>query len=210
MERRPRAMSEEPFSPLQAASALREVARWSDPLLARTVGLTWLVWSLVAPAIFVTYAWAAAAQVGALALALAWLPWATMGLLVTFLLARSARVERAPSVLSSRELLVHAALFLAATVGAATVVLVLRLPLAAPAAVLLGLGLLVGMLGARDAAAGERAPGILQLAGGVVLLAFALSEASAGLGDESAALANAVATAVVLAGVGAFRYAWRG
>lgn len=203
-------MSDEPLSPLQAASALREVAGWSGPLRQRTVGLAWLVWSLVAPAIFVTYAWSEAAGADAWWVALAWAPWAALGLLVTTLLLRSSRTERAQPTVSTRELLAHAGLFLVATVGAATVVLVLRLPLAPPTAALLGLGLLVAMLGARDALGEERAPGALQLAGGLALVAFALSESSAGVGPQAAALANALASGAVLGGIGAFRYAWRG
>jgi hypothetical protein len=164
----------------------------------------------VTPGIFVTYAWSAASAEGARWAALAWLPWAAMGMLVTALLWRSSRVEREPAAVSARELALHAVLFLLASVGAATVVLVLRLPLAPPAAVLLGLGLLIGMLGVRDVLGRERAPGALQVLGGVALIAFGLSEASAGVGAEGAAIANALATALVLGGIGAFRYAWRG
>jgi hypothetical protein len=200
-------MSDEPLSALEAASAIREVAGWSDRLRQRVAGLTWMFWGMVTPAIFVSYALGASAGVAdAPWFGLLWLPWAALGLLFTWLLWRSSRVAAQDAPVSWRELGVHAALFVAATVGVAIIVVVLRLPLAPPTGVLVGLGLVTAMLAVRDAAtAGPHAAAVVQAVGGLALLAFGLQQALAQPGLAAAALSDAVASAVVLVGVGTFR-----
>jgi hypothetical protein len=138
-----------------------------------------------------------------------WLPWAALGLLFTTVLWRSMRVVLKAPPVTPRELFLHAGVFLLATVGSVLVVLALDLPFSPPTAVLLGIGLVTAMLGVRDASgAAARGPGLVQALGGLLLIAFAVAEAVA-LGGRSfldgiaqAALANAVASAVVLGGVG--------
>lgn len=200
-------MTDEPLTAIQAARALREVGRWSEQLRHRTIALTWMLWGLVAPAIFVTYAWSDAALApDSPWTGLLWLPWALLGVSFTQLLWRSARIEGDEPALTFRELAVHVALFLLATVGAALVVIALGLEIAPPAAVLLGLGLLVAMLGAQESLASKRAAGAIQVAGGLALLALGLQLAVAQAGFGQAALWGALASAGVLHGIGAFRY----
>jgi hypothetical protein len=207
------------LTPLEAASALREVAGWSGSLRAKTEGLTWIFWGVVAPAIFLTYALAATLAPDAPWTGLLWLPWASLGLLFTALLWRSTRVAASRPTVSARELAVHAGLFLLAMAGAVVLVFAARVPLAPTTAVGAGLGLLVAMLGVREAAApagGSRALGLVQILGGVALVGFAVSEALALAGEPAeaalrdSALGHAAASAVVLVVIGALRYATRG
>lgn len=199
-------MSEEPLSAIQAARAIREVGRWSGQLRQRTIGLTWMLWGIVTPAIFVTYAWSEAALAAGRWAGILWLPWSVLGVSFTLFLWSSAHVERTEPALSQRELVVHVALFLVATVGAGIVVIAFGIALAAPIAVLLGLGLLVGMLGARESFGGARAIGALQVAGGLVLTALGLQLAVLEIASGTAAMWGAIASAAVLSGIGAFRF----
>jgi hypothetical protein len=72
--------------------------------------------------------------------------------------------------------------------------------------VLLGIGLLTAMLGAREAFGEERGAGIVQALAGLALLLFAVSQALAAVGPGDAALADALAAGIVLGAVGAVRF----
>src|SRR5439155_26060426 len=166
------AMDDVPLSPMEAASAIGEVGSWSDQLRQRTTGLTWMFWGIVTPAIFVTYALAAStlAPTDAPWWGLLWLPWAALGLLFTALLWRSSRVAMSRPALSAREFVVPAALFLLATVGSVVLVVSAKLPLYPPTAVLVGIGLLAGMLGVREAFGEAREVGVFQALAGIALI----------------------------------------
>src|SRR5439155_15344138 len=85
-------------------------------LARRTAGLTWMIWGVVAPAIFVTYSLAglvvAQDPAAARLFPILWIPWAGLGLLTTASLWRSvglvipvdrtrgARRARAAAILS--------------------------------------------------------------------------------------------------------------
>lgn len=101
------AMSE-PLTPQEAARALSKAQSWEDALHARTAGLTWMVWGIVTPAVFLTYGFVAV--VGELERAdppwwlwnVLWVPWIAAGVTATVALWRSAALA-VPSLDSPRD-----------------------------------------------------------------------------------------------------------
>lgn len=205
----------EGLTPVQAAAAIREMEGMDEVLKARVHGLTWLFWAVVSPAIFLTYAFAAAVvhpSHEARWLGLLWMPWAAVGLTFTLLLWRSIGFVLPGARLGVREVSLHAALFLLATVGLVIASFWTGFDVYPPIVVLLGIGLATSVLGVREAVAARgRSEAIAQTVIGVALMAFAVSEAGvlgSGLslaGLSQAALWNAGASGVALAGIGILR-----
>lgn len=80
----------ETFTPQEAARALAEASRFEDALAERTGGITWMVWGIVTPGIFLTYSFFGALDAGGWWLGLVWMPWVAAGILTTVMLWRSA------------------------------------------------------------------------------------------------------------------------
>jgi len=143
-------MDAEPtMSALEAARAIRETEGIDQVLKRRTSGVMWMLWGLLAPAIFMTFGFATnAAGTHARWLALLWMPWAALGILLTAMLWRSVRLVM-PSATQRprREIAWHIVIFLFVVVGGAWSVLLLHLPVRPPAVALAGLGVVSMVFG---------------------------------------------------------------
>lgn len=85
----------ETLTPHDALRALSKAQSWEAALETRTAGLTWMIWGIVSPAIFVTYGFAAtlARLEGADPgwwMSLLWMPWVAMGVIATVYLWKTA------------------------------------------------------------------------------------------------------------------------
>lgn len=210
----------ENLSPVEAAAAIGEMERVADIVQARIHGLTWMFWGIVAPAIFVTYSYAASYEARSLAetahgvpawFGLLWLPWSAVGLAFTVFLWRSVGFVSPGRAIRAREIAIHALLVVSATIGLVIVGFKIGEVLYPPTIVLTGIGLVTAMLGARAAFARGPMDGVVQVVIGLLLIAFAVMEAFilAGpltlTGLSQAALWNAFASAVGLGGLGLYR-----
>ena len=84
-------MSETGFSVRQAADVLTEATRYEEALRQRTEGLTWMIWGIVTPSIWLTYGLVGASLDTMPAwTALLWMPWVYVGVVTTVVLWRSA------------------------------------------------------------------------------------------------------------------------
>jgi hypothetical protein len=83
----------EALSPLEAARVLAQARGYESDLRVRTSGITWMVWGLVTPAIFLSYAFASVVAPGAWWAGWLWAPWIGAGTLVTSALWRSAAIQ---------------------------------------------------------------------------------------------------------------------
>lgn len=169
----------EPLTPQRALAEISRIEALHGALARRTTGLTWMIWGIVAPAIFMTYSFAAHAigesgpYIAGL-FPLLWVPWALLGLATTGALWRSVGlvvpVERLRSL---REGLVTGALIVGAILGGMIALFHVGLPLAELAMALLGLGAgttVAGLLGLNSVdATGRR----LWIFGGLLLVATA-------------------------------------
>lgn len=89
----PASMSETAeFTPHAAAQALAEATRYEDALRQRTEGLTWMIWGIATPAIWLSYGFAGATLPADWPLwaEMLWVPWVFAGVLTTVALWRSA------------------------------------------------------------------------------------------------------------------------
>ncbi len=209
--------SKEDLDPLEAASWLREMEGEDSRLQARVHGLTWMLWGVVASAIFLTYAYAARTLtvetygLPPMSFGFLWVPWAVLGLLLTWFLWRSVGFVIPDRALTGRELAVHAGLFLVATAGLAYAAIGAGLLIYPPILALAGVGLVTSGLGVRSALAGDRVEGWFQALVGVVLIAVAVSEPFLLAGPPSygelsrVALWNTFASAIGLTLVGLVR-----
>lgn len=85
----------ESLSPTEAVRVLRDASRYEDNLVQRTEGLTAIIWGLVTPGIFATYALGAETNgLTPLVASTLWIPWVTAGMVATFALWRSAALSR--------------------------------------------------------------------------------------------------------------------
>lgn len=82
------------LTPHEAARVVASASRYEDSLVQRTEGLTQMVWGLVTPAIFVTYAFAGLVHAPGWVFALLWAPWVAAGAAATMALWRSAALSR--------------------------------------------------------------------------------------------------------------------
>lgn len=85
-------MSETAMSPHEAVRALTEASRYEDALQRRTEGLTWMVWALATPAIFLSYAFASFIDPPAWVQGVLWMPWVFGAILTTVALWRSVAI----------------------------------------------------------------------------------------------------------------------
>lgn len=82
------------LTPHDAARALAEAARYEGALQQRTEGLTWMVWALATPAIFLTYGFAAVVGAPGHVMPFLWVPWVAAGVATTVALWRSAALSQ--------------------------------------------------------------------------------------------------------------------
>jgi hypothetical protein len=85
----------ERLTPQAAVAEISRIEGLHGALARRTAGLVWMVWGIVAPAIFMTYSFAfhaAGSTFGGIwwILPLLWIPWAAMGIVATTTLWHSA------------------------------------------------------------------------------------------------------------------------
>ena len=97
----------ETLTPQDAARTIAKARSWEAALEGRTAGLTWMIWGIVSPAIFVTYGFAAtlATLAGAQPgwwMGLLWMPWVAMGIVATVALWKTAGLA-APQLDDPRE-----------------------------------------------------------------------------------------------------------
>lgn len=79
------------MTPLEAARVLSAARDYESDLRTRTNGLTWMIWGLVTPGLFLTYAFAAVAGVPpGWWWSVLWVPWVGAGILTSSALWRSA------------------------------------------------------------------------------------------------------------------------
>lgn len=83
-----------PLSPQQAAQALADIASFEEGLHARAGALTGVVWGLVSGAIFVTYGLAVQSDLPEWTMAVLWVPWTLVGILITVALWHLLSVSR--------------------------------------------------------------------------------------------------------------------
>ncbi len=177
-----------PLTPAMAVDEIRRIETLHGALARRTTGLTWMIWGVVAPAVFVTDALATlAAEQGALPFAafpFLWVPWAALGLLATASLWRSVGL-----VIPVDRTRCGRAWFLTGAVIVALIaagILAIRLtgaPVAELAGALAGLGIAAAVLGA--AGVNSTAPGDRRLwvAGGALMALVALAGSLLAGGD---------------------------
>lgn len=166
----------EPLTPQKALAEIGRIEALHGALARRTTGLTWMIWGIVAPAIFMTYsfAWHVLAESGRFLFVFLWVPWALLGFATTGALWRSiGLVVPVDRMRSLRDGLLTGALVVGATIGGIVALFHVGLPLATLAMALLGLGAgttVAGLLGLNSVdAAGRR----LWVLGGLVLMATA-------------------------------------
>lgn len=84
------------LTPQEAARALAKAASWETALRSRTEGITWMVWALVTPAIFLTYSFVSVVAGNGWWMAFLWAPWVFVGALTTAILWRTAALAHPP------------------------------------------------------------------------------------------------------------------
>ncbi len=168
----------ERLTPQAAVAEIRRIEGLHGALARRASGLTWMIWGIVAPAIFVSYS-LLGILVGtyhllAVLFPLLWIPWAAVGIAATATLWRSVGLVIPVRSARIREGIVTGVIIVGIIFAGFAAILLTRAPLVAPAWVLMALGLglvLVGILGFNVNDAAERR---LWIVGGIVLLATAL------------------------------------
>lgn len=166
----------ETLTPQEAARVLSRAQSWEAALETRTAGLTWMIWGLVSPAIFVTYGFAATLVTleGARPgwwMGLLWMPWVAMGIVATVFLWKTAALAapRFDDPAEGRRIL-----WTMLALGGA---LSLALAILKPDSGILplgGLGLMWLLAGAVNAFRGTREHRVVTMVVGLTLLATAL------------------------------------
>lgn len=201
----------EPLTPQAAAAEIRRIEGLHGALRRRASGLTWMIWGIVAPAIFVSYS-LLGILVGtyhslALLFPLLWIPWATVGIAATATLWRSVGLVMPVQKARIREGIVTGVIIVGLIFAGFAAISVTRAPLVAPAWVLMALGfslVIVGLLGFNVNDASER---LLWIFGGVLLAAAALVGtlligADSVLANQAFTLLSPIASALVFFGGG--------
>lgn len=78
----------------EAARALAAASKYEGALARRTEGITWIIWALATPAIFVTYGFASVLRGAGWWMGLLWIPWVGMAVAGTVLLWRSVALAQ--------------------------------------------------------------------------------------------------------------------
>ncbi|HEX9340248.1 MAG TPA: hypothetical protein VF992_03635 [Thermoplasmata archaeon] len=209
----------ETLSPRDAVSEIRRIEGLHDALGKRASGLTWMIWGVIAPAIFVSYSLLGIvasfpSEVGANhALAplfpLLWMPWAALGLAATATLWRSVGLVLPVRSTRMREGIVSGVIIVALIFAGFVAIALTRAPIVELAWVLMaqGLGLtVVGLLGLNCNDVTERRLWVL---GGILLLVTSLIGSLVLGGDISQArqsfmVISPLASSLVLFGGGVY------
>ncbi len=204
------------LTPQAAAAEITRIEHLHGALARRTAGIVWMVWGIVAPAIFMTYSFVFHAFPGQdfagfyWLLPLLWIPWAAMGLVATNTLWHSAAlVLPRDRTRSGRQYIVTGAVIVGLIVVGMAVIHVLVAPIAELAWALTAIGIgvtLLAILGININDATERR---MWIVGGVLLTAIALLGSLAFVGSLAAArdafaLISPLASGVVLFGGGLY------
>lgn len=180
----------ERLTPQTAAAEIRRIENLHDALGRRASGLTWMIWALVAPAIFISYDLAAAVITGDRSLFFLyptlWIPWAALGLAATVSLWRS--VGLVVPIRSARlvEGAITAVVIVGLIFGGFIAISVMGGPVSVHAWILMGYGgglALVGVLGLNCY---DRADRRFWIVGGLILVLVAVGGTLLSGGDVTA------------------------
>ena len=187
-------MSEgERLTPQAAAAEIRRIENLHGALARRTAGMVWMVWGIVAPAIFMTYSFvfhATGVGLGSFwwLLPFLWMPWAAMGIVATTTLWRSAAlVLPRDRTRPASHILVTGAVIVGLIVVGMAAIHALVAPIAELAWALTAIGIgvtLLAILGININDATERR---MWVVGGVLLAATALVGSLVFVGSLAAA-----------------------
>ncbi|SRR6266480_4238981 len=170
----------EPLTPQRALAEISRIEGLHGALARRTTGLTWMIWGIVAPAVFMTYSFVGTAIAASGAhleflFPILWLPWALLGLATSGALWRSVGlVVPVDRVRSLREALLTGVLIVGLIGGGMVLLFHVGFPIAELAMALLGLGAgttVAGLLGLNSVGVTGRR---LWIVGGLLLVATAL------------------------------------
>ncbi len=168
----------ESLSPQKAAEEIRRIEGLHGALRQRASGLTWMIWGIVAPSIFVSYG-LLGMLVGTfhflrLLFPLLWIPWAAVGIIATATLWRSVSLVLPVQTARVREGILTGVLIVGLIFAGFGAISVTGLSIAPLAWVLLALGValvIVGLLGFNVNSASERRLWVL---GGLLLVVTSL------------------------------------
>ncbi len=204
------------LTPQVAAAEIARIENLHGALARRTAGMVWMVWGIVAPAIFMTYSFAFHVLPGqSLAglygtFPLLWIPWAAMGILATRTLWHSAALVLPRDRTASRgHVLLTGAVIVGLIVVGMIVIHILVAPIAELAWALTAIGIgvtLLAILGININDATERR---MWIAGGILLVATALVGSLVFVGSLAAArdafaILSPLASALVMFGGGLY------
>ncbi len=204
------------LTPQAAAAEIARIENLHGALARRTAGLVWMVWGIVAPAIFMTYSFVFHALPGqALAglywiLPLLWIPWAAMGLVATTTLWHSAAlVLPRDRTRSGIQYIATGAVIVGLIVVGMIVIHVLVAPIAELAWALTAIGIGVTFLAILGININDATERRMWIVGGVLLTAIALLGSLAFVGSLAAArdafaILSPLASGVVLFGGGLY------
>lgn len=206
----------ERLTPQAAAAEITRIESLHGALARRTAGMVWMLWGIVAPAVFMTYSLVFHAFPGpnlagfSWVLPLLWMPWAAMGIVATTALWRSAALVLPRDRTRLRRHILATGAVIAGLIAAgmaiihATVAPVAELAWALTA---IGIGVtLLALLGINITDATERR---MWIVGGVLLAATALLGSLAFVGSLAAArdafaIISPLASGLVLFGGGLY------
>ncbi len=182
------------LTPAMAVDEIRRIETLHGALARRTSGLTWMIWGVVAPAVFVTYALATLiGGQGALPFAVypfLWVPWAALGLLATASLWRSVGLVMPVDRTARGRVGVLAGAVIVGVIAAGIVAIRLTgVPVAELAWALAGLGIASAVLGVAGVASYHPADRRLWVAGGALMALVALAGSLLAGGDLTLARA---------------------
>ena len=204
------------LTPQAAAAEITRIEALHGALARRTAGMVWMVWGIVAPAIFMTYSFVFHAVPGGSfagiwwTLPLLWIPWAAMGLVATNTLWHSAAlVLPHDRTRSGSQYVVTGAVIVGLIVVGMIVIHLLVAPIAELAWALTAIGIgvtLLAVLGININDATERR---MWIVGGILLVATALVGSLAFVGSLAAArdafaVISPLASALVMFGGGLY------
>ncbi len=209
----------ESLTPQAAVAEIRRIEALHTALARRASGLTWMIWGMVAPAIFVSYSLlgllVASPPGGGTYHELAplfpvlWMPWAALGLVATAILWRSMGLVIPVRSTRMREGMVSGVIIVGLILTGFVAIWHTHAPIVELAWVLMaqGLGLtIIGLLGLNCNDATERRLWVL---GGILLVATSMIGSLVVAGDVSQArqwftLISPLASALTLFGGGAY------
>lgn len=174
----------EPLTPQRALAEIGRIEALHGALARRTTGLTWMIWGIVAPAIFISYA-LLGILIGFLfdgdgyhalriLVPVLWAPWAAIGFIATATLWRAVGLVIPRRSAQIREGILTGVIIVGIIFAGFAAIAVAKVPVVSFAWVLLaqGIGLVtVGLLGLNCNDATERR---LWIFGGILLAAAAL------------------------------------